>query len=344
VKQQEARVLLDAARRSARRMSGYYNHNVRVDTPDGPVLVRIPVPGAEQMDLRIWPESEILTVLPSHVERIPQLRHVSDEPPFQIHEFVTGRRLDEIAPRGEPVPRDVVQDVLNLFRQLGDVPRPDLPPTPDGWPADGDCAGFATLLSGVTQRVADEFGGEFEKLFHMLGIPHDPLRIATAGWRSLTSRPFRLVHSDVHRQNIIIADHGPVFLDWELSLWGDPLYELAVHIHKMAYLDDELETLLSGWGDAVGADASRSWQQDLPVYLAHEKVKSAIVDSVRYTKEIVSPATRTDRRDVLIVKLAGKLNAAGTVWGWTDALSPSAVITAITDWHRSTAHPPTRRR
>lgn len=344
MRQQEACALLAAARRSARRMSGYYNDNVRVETPNGPVLVRIPVPGAAQMDLRIWRESEILAVLPSRVERVPRLLHVSDDPPFQVHEFIAGRSLNEVAPRGAPVPSDIVPGVLSMFRQLGDVPRADLPPIPSGWPADGDCSGFAALLSDITQRVVDEFGEEFGTLFRRLGMPEDPLRVPTAGWRSLAFRPFRLVHSDVHRQNIIITDDGPVFLDWELALWGDPLYEFAVHIHKMAYLDDELEPLLSGWGKAVGADASRSWKQDFPTYLAHEKVKSAVVDSVRYTKEIVSPTTRSDRRDVLIAKLAGKLNAAGLVWGWTDLIESHAIIAAITDWHRGSRPRPTRHR
>ncbi|TCO54812.1 hypothetical protein [Actinocrispum wychmicini] len=41
--------------------AGFYNHNIRLETPGGPVIVRIPIPGADTMDLRIWPESDVLT-------------------------------------------------------------------------------------------------------------------------------------------------------------------------------------------------------------------------------------------------------------------------------------------
>lgn len=333
--QSEASALLDIARRSAESMSGYYNDNIEVNTPNGPVLVRIPVARADQMDLRIWHESQILAVLPEYVEHVPELLHVSDEPPFQIHGFVSGHQLDEMTPRGERVPGTVIPGVLNLFGQLGDVPLTKLPPLPEWWPTDGDCAGFAALLSDVTSGVTTDFGPEFGILFRALGIPDDPLRAMYEAWPSLTRRPFRLVHSDVHRQNIILADSSPVFLDWELALWGDPVYELAVHIHKMAYLDDELAVLLDGWPGMAGPAGARSWDRDLQSYLAHEKVKSAIVDSVRYTKEIIAPGTGPERRRALIHKLAAKVNAARTVWELNTSLSPADVGTAIDRWHRS---------
>ncbi|MGH3672920.1 MAG: hypothetical protein ACRDSH_20185, partial [Pseudonocardiaceae bacterium] len=42
-------------------------------------------------------------------------------------------------------------------------------------------------------------------------------------WPTLTRRPLACVHSGIHRKNIIIK----VWADWELALWGDPLYDLA---------------------------------------------------------------------------------------------------------------------
>lgn len=43
--------LYQAALSTDSAMSGYYNDNIRVDAPDGPILVRIPVTRADQMEL-----------------------------------------------------------------------------------------------------------------------------------------------------------------------------------------------------------------------------------------------------------------------------------------------------
>ncbi|MCA1674758.1 MAG: hypothetical protein LC799_22060, partial [Actinobacteria bacterium] len=56
----EPSALYRAAQRADTPMSGSYHENVRVDAPGGPVLVRIPLPRAEQMDLRVWNEWEVL--------------------------------------------------------------------------------------------------------------------------------------------------------------------------------------------------------------------------------------------------------------------------------------------
>lgn len=307
--------LYRAARRAAtstsRSMSGSYHENVPVDTPGGPVLVRLPLPRADQMDLRVWNEWEVLGAVVHRVERVPRLLYVSADPPFQIHEFIRGDQLNELAPRGSRVPPAVIPDVLALFDQLAGIHSTELPALPAGWPGDGNCAAFAHLVSAATQQVHGEHRERFGALWQALGIPDDPLAPVLAAWPALTPRPFRLLHTDVHRRNIVMSARGTVFLDWELALWGDPLYELAVHLHKMTYLDDELSALLGGW--AARAGPATGWSADLAAYLRHERAKSAIVDSVRYAKKIAAGTTPAQRR-TLIRTLTATLTAAAPVW------------------------------
>ncbi|MGH3794679.1 MAG: phosphotransferase [Pseudonocardiaceae bacterium] len=324
--------LYQAAQRAETRMSGNYNDNVRVDTPGGPVLVRIPVRRADQMDLRVWAECDVVRVVSRHVDHVPRLLHVSCDPPFQIHEFVTGRQLNEVAPRGTRVPPNVIPDVVNLFCRLATIRPGELPPLPSGWPEEGRSSDFGRMLSEVTQRVFDENQREFGALFRAFGIPDDPLAAVVAAWPAMKPRPFRAVHADVHRQNMLMSPRGVVFLDWELALWGDPVYDLAVHVHKMTYLDHELARLLSDWKSAAEPSAIRSWPQDLTAYLRHERVKSAIVDSVRYPREIVADGTTEARRELLTDKLTGKLNLAGQIWGWRTSLCADEVDSLITGW------------
>ncbi|MEV0971035.1 phosphotransferase family protein [Microtetraspora glauca] len=301
--------------------SGFYNDNIRVETATGPVIVRIPIAGADSMDLRIWPEQDVLAAIAPHVAHVPKLLHVSPEPPFQVHEFIAGDVLDDIAPRGSRVPPAVLRDVVKLFAQLAEVPLERLPGLPPSWPADADTPAFARQLSDVTERVYDTFRQPYRSLFAALGIPDDPLAPVLARWSELTPRPFVLVHADVHRKNMILRDGHVVFLDWELALWGDPVYELAVHFHKMSYYDDERQAVLDGWVSAMPPRYTQGWERDLDIYLAHERVKSAIVDTVRYTQLIAGKRLSPAEEHHLIGKLTGKLNAAGEVWHWTKPVS-----------------------
>jgi aminoglycoside phosphotransferase (APT) family kinase protein/cellobiose-specific phosphotransferase system component IIA len=295
--------------------SGFYNDNVKIAAPTGPVIVRIPIPETDVMDLAIWPESGVLRAIRDTITHAPRLLHANDSPRFQILEYIDGRLLDVSAPRGVHVPGHVIDDVADLFRRLGDVPRERLPPLPLDWPADGQSAAFARRLSAVTRAVYARFQPEFGQLFVELGIPVDPLSPIISRWAALQQRPFRLLHTDIHRKNMVLAGGRTYFLDWELALWGDPVYDLAVHLHKMGYQPVEHAAMETAWLTAVPGHAAENWQPDLNTYLAHERVKSAIVDTVRYTKLIARGAHTADREAELIGKLVDKLRAARTAGG-----------------------------
>ncbi len=53
--------------------SGFYNHNIRMGTPTGDVIVRIPIPGSDIMDLMIWPEGDVLRAIRGTVTHAPRL-------------------------------------------------------------------------------------------------------------------------------------------------------------------------------------------------------------------------------------------------------------------------------
>ncbi|MGW4412004.1 aminoglycoside phosphotransferase family protein [Nonomuraea sp. NPDC004702] len=315
------RDLYNTAVQAGNGATGSYNTNVRVDTPGGPVIVRIPIAGADAMDLRIWLEQDILTALTPDITCVPKLLHVSQSPPFQIHEFIAGGIVNSIAPRGTRVPPAVLTDVVELLGQLTMVPLDRLPALPPSWPVDAATAAFATRLSDMTAQVYDTFHESYQSLFSALGIPDDPLAPILALWPELTPRPLMLVHGDLHRKNMIFRDGHVVFLDWELALWGDPVYDLAVHLFKMTYYDDERQAVLAGWLRSMPAPCTQGWEKDLRIYLAHERVKTAIVHTVRYTQLISGGRLSAAEEDHLIGKLTRQLNAAGAIWRWRSPIS-----------------------
>jgi aminoglycoside phosphotransferase (APT) family kinase protein len=323
--------LYDTAAAHLDAAAGYYN-NVRVDTPTGPVNVRIPIPGAHTMDLKLWREEEILPAIAPYVEHAPRLLHVSHDPRFQVHQFIEGQVLHTIAPRGVAVPAHVPADVTRLLASLLDVPREKLPATPPDWPDDHDTADFGRRLSELTQRVHETFRDEYAAQYAAFGFPADPLAPVFAAWPTLTRRPMACVHSDIHRKNMIVRNGVSHFLDWELALWGDPVYDLAVHIHKMDYTPAERAELLRLWQQALPGAYTTGWDHDLEVYLAHEQIKSAIVDTVRYSQAFVDPSYSPEPEHELVGKLTIKLNNAYTRWGVPNRVDAGDVEARLRDW------------
>ncbi|MER5762320.1 phosphotransferase [Streptomyces sp. NPDC002082] len=322
--------LYDRALAATESAAGYYNRNVGVPTPDGKVNVRIPLAAADVMDLRLWREEEVLTSIRPYVGRVPELRHVSEDPRFQVHHFIEGPVLDSFSPRGSSVPANVLDDVVTLMDQLARIPQEKAPKVPAHWPASGDSPGFGRLLAGLTQDVHSTYVDEYRDVFAELGIPDDPLAVVEPLWGTLTPRPFAVLHADLHRKNMIVADGATWFLDWELALWGDPMYEIGIHFHKMDYPEDQRAAVLGRWRDRLQPRFTDGPLDDLDLYVAHERIKSAIVDTVRYSKQLRAAAR--PERDFLIGRLAKKVNAARRVWGSPPDLTPERVALSLAAW------------
>ncbi|MGY1943940.1 aminoglycoside phosphotransferase family protein [Nocardia asiatica] len=223
------RQALDSPNASA----GFYNRNIRVDVACVAVNVRIPLEHADIMDVTQWPEPRILAAIAAHVAAAPRLYSSCDQPRYQIQEYIHGHQLDAIAPRGTAVPEHVPADVASLFGQLRAIPTDQLPSPADE--LDDDPRRFANRLWDNTRRLHDSHRPDFTALFRRLGIPEDPFAPLSGAAESLRARPFRLIHCDVHRKNMMIREGRTVFLDWELALYGDPLADVAIHLAKMTY-------------------------------------------------------------------------------------------------------------
>ncbi|MEV3992807.1 aminoglycoside phosphotransferase family protein [Streptomyces sp. NPDC049837] len=326
--------LYEEARAREGAQSGHYNRNVRVEGDSGPVVVRMRSGGAEAMDLTLWPEADVLAAIAPLVPSAPRLVHAGADPDFQIHEFVEGRRVDDLSPDGKPLPEPVLDAIGTLFADLLRVPPHALPPVPPDWPRDGDTPAFAARLLALVRTIRHRGDASISALYDALGVPDDPCALLQTRAATLTARPFRLLHADIHRKNMILTDQNHVvFLDWELALWGDPVYDLADHLHKTSPTAADRAAVLEAWHRAAPPECREHWPEALDYYLAYEAVKSAIVDTVRWGRRIATEPSAPARL-ALAHELATKLATAHPHWP-ADSRSvptPEAVQAAVERW------------
>ncbi|WP_433574237.1 phosphotransferase family protein [Nocardia brasiliensis] len=307
--------------------AGYYNRNVCVVTAGGvAVNVRIPVDGADMLDHRQWPEARVLEAIAPVVSAAPRLHWASERPQYQIQEYVHGVVLDQLAPRGRPVPHHVPTDVADLFGCLRKVPLTALPAPVD---AADDPQQFARRLWANTRERYLDLHTDFAGLYRRLGVPADPFEPLAGAWKTLQPRPFRLLHADLHRKNMVLCDGATVFLDWELALYGDPVCDGAIHLHKMGYLPEEQQRFLDAWLAAEPDAFTDGWEHDLALYRIHETIKSAVLDAVRYAKVLAEGSRPAEGERVLVGSLTTKLAAAEQLWDTHNLVDRASVEAAL---------------
>lgn len=245
---------------------------------------RTPLPAPEVCP-RAWPrEADVLAVVSRHLTEVP--RCLVDFGTDAMHEYRSGECLADLAPYGRPVSEAVMLDLAAFFARTAGVPGAELPPLPADWPVSGDSTGFLHRLAAWTElHVRRPHEARYGPLFDALGIPRDAMTEFGRRRPPLTSRPFCLLHTDVHRANVIVDGAGICVIDWELALYGDPLHDLATHLVRMEYDADERERMVKLWADAMSAAGlaalTAGLEADLPVYVDFEHAQSVHPDVMR---------------------------------------------------------------
>lgn len=141
---------------------------------------------------------------------------------------------------------------------------------------------------------------EYEDLFTDLGLGLNSFEYLRKHVDGLTSRPFCLLHADLHRENFILDSAGKVWaIDWELAMLGDPLYDLATHLHLMRYPVQQEREIIQRWcviAEDVRKGSSKGWIEDLPRLLDYKKAQSVFTDVIRETQPLVGIGGFAHRR------------------------------------------------
>lgn len=311
--------------------------------------LRSPRPGVLWFDRRCFTsEDRLLIALQDRIARIP--RTVEVAPNIFLQGFIEGRSLGAGPLPGRSLSSRHEVQLGRLFQQLVAIKADELGGvqrtcTPGAHPAPQDTTAFLNLLIDFTgEHVYDPNAQRYGELFEALGVRRQALDALRLPEGRLTRRPFTLVHGDLHRHNFIVADDGDLWtIDWELAMIGDPLYELATHVHLMRYSHREAARIGELWSQAVDdarPGAAQAWRQDLPYLLAYKRTQSVFTDVIR-AAEALGPHNDPNWR--LLPRLAWRvwrvLAAARKPLGLESVPTPARVASVYTSWLKASARP-----
>ncbi len=315
-----------------------------------PVTVRKRIPSALPVVIRTWQdEADLLNRIWGVLHNVP--RCLAKHGDVVVLSYVEGVPLSTVCPNDTPVDHDLIVALAGLLADMTQVRRHHLPPLPASWPRSSrDSGAFLRALAfaaddQIRQRNRAEFGG----LFAMLGIPEDALVRFAERVPTLISRPFSLLHTDLHRDNVIVSYGGNpplICVDWELASYGDPLHDLATHLVRMRYPDHQWPQVVEAWRKVMGerrGKAVNGLDRDLKHYVAFEQAQSVYPDVMRAAKSLgdsfeqrdLNAATRVVRKALIAAEEPLRLKSVP---------DESAIERILFRWNESHGVRPSRER
>lgn len=300
-----------------------------------------PRPDLFWFDMRCFPSQDVLLqALYQQVTHIPEVVRLEG---FTFHHFIEGRTLGRH--RRAATSNDILGQVSELFRSMVAVPLETLPEERScdrrDWPGPGDSGGFLRRLATFTHReVYGPHREEFAGIFHALGVREDALENLSQATHPLHPRPFSLLHGDLHRKNFIVDGYGQMWtIDWELAMVGDPLYDLATHLHLMRYPARQQAIVMKLWRDAVEQarpGASAGMADDLDRYLAYKQVQSVYTDILREGRKLKAEKSPNPLRLLRTgARIHDALERARTALSLAEVPSAWRIMSVFADWHRA---------
>ncbi|WP_189110551.1 aminoglycoside phosphotransferase family protein [Streptomyces camponoticapitis] len=261
--------------------------------PGAQVMLRRRHPGVLPVVLRTWlDESEILRSIKGRLKYVPECLVRMDE--FAVHSYVEGVPLSTICSDDRPVDSRLLRALAGVLAEMTAVRRAHLPGLPASWPRDGATRSFLRTLAVLTDRqVRQPNRAEFGGLFAALGVPEEVMGDFAGRVPTMQPRPFSLLHTDLHRDNVILSYFKPkaplICVDWELASYGDPLHDLATHLVRMRYPAEQWDDVKEAWALAMRdtrPQAANGLETDLQHYLDFERAQSVYPDVMRAAQSL----------------------------------------------------------
>ncbi|RDD85379.1 aminoglycoside phosphotransferase family protein [Streptomyces parvulus] len=300
-----AREFRDRALREGVPMGGHHNRNHLSALPPAmacelgrapgeSVIVRVQKAGVLLVTVRTWrppQEGHLLHAVREAVPGAPECLAQYDD--FAVHSCVEGTPLAFRSEDGKPVDHWAIKALAEILARIHGVKAGELPPLPRGWPVTGDSRGFLRALAqAADEQIVRPNWAEFRDLFGALGVTQNAMKRLEERVPRMASRPFGMLHGDLHRDNVLETDSPAALLlpvDLELATYGDPLHDLATHLVRMKYPEHQWGEVIAAWHEAMSArcpDAITGLDSDLRHYVDFERAQSVFPDVMRAARSL----------------------------------------------------------
>lgn len=313
---------------------GYYNHNYFIQNGGQKYVLRIPLTNCDVMDIRVIPETKVLGFVNKYHLPSPRLIYSDPGQRFYLHSFINGPLLNDLYYYREPLPNHIP---IILGKQMQALHSLDISVAFPGYhhivARSPDTRIFYSYLINHVSSLYKGFRKEYISIYNNLRFPSDPFAAIAEDLLHLSPREFVLCHCDIHRKNLIIEQPQQlIMLDWEMALIGDPFYDIAVHFHKMGYSRPQKELFIASYYNNTDAELYNRVLSEIEIYVRLEQIKSAIVDSVRYSKDLQDVNYDLQKQMDYAIRFQYKLNKAWKVWGISKNNSvnnPAAILNIL---------------
>lgn len=326
--------LLAMISRKGEKLAGLYNDNYVAQEDGKSYLVRYPRRDEMQMDPRPFEEAPLMAALSQSALPVPKFFHEAEDKSYSVYEFIEGDTLDKIHPSGSKLPAHIKDGIAEFYGQLAGLKQDSIPELlASDWPTKGPGLTFFEKILEKAWKIQDEYWLSHKNYYKFLNIPQDPYSGFLAKGAKLKSRPWQLIHADLHRGNIMVRPNGAIVaIDWELALYGDLLYCIAVHLHRSMYDAAERADMAAHIKAALPAAYQEQYDEDLNFYLDYEALKSVITDTVRFPDIVQNKNKKETELYSLAIYYTDNLNRLAPILGNKRAKPEQAL-----DWFREWA-------
>ena len=299
-------------------LSGYYNENYIFEENSKKYLLRLPLPNAEEMDLRLLSEETILYLLEQNQIKAPRLLFEGKTPSgkkYYLHSYIPGNTIESIYKEDSPLPDWIPIKIADFMCECHKLDLNKVKVCIDPMPWKLNASDLYNHIYSFNRSMIEKCEKTMAHVYNTLSFPMQISQFIENKVFEITDENFALCHSDIHRKNIILDPDKEDFtvIDWELALIATPCYDLSIHIHKMRYSDEQTNIFLKRYSQQSGIPFADICKQ-VDLFRALEEVKSIAVDIVRYSEDIKSQKADDSLIDIYTDRYFKKINKAYNRW------------------------------
>jgi len=235
-------------------------------------VIRYPrVIGVVQEYYRFTPEFVVIDLLEKNNIEVPKNIKVTSH--YLVQEYIEGSLLSDIFQDHNNIDREVINQIVDQICCLTTIDyTPILKYT--NWT---DNRSFYTFQCQNTLVVFQNYYQSLSGLYDKLGISSDVLNILSSYSTQIdNNRELSIIHGDRHKKNIILQNNGKIlFIDWELGGVGDLAYDIAFHLHQMAYTEEDEDFFINRLAEKYIGDFPKLFK-DIKLYRLFILARSCI--------------------------------------------------------------------